>query len=171
MALIAVATYDYKYYRVGETSFSMNDGYWFAFVSSTTIGLGDLFLDPETFLYRDLVAFALLLLVGFVLIAAFLSKLVELLRGVYGEYTLLQEMVEQLKSIDMLDEWPAEMAAGAAARVAEETQRVAEEVKYIGQEMAGGLRESFGMATLGTLADASPKPSGIDKWRRGTSTA
>jgi hypothetical protein len=35
MALIAVATFEYKVYRVGDTGFTMNQGYWFAYVSST----------------------------------------------------------------------------------------------------------------------------------------
>jgi hypothetical protein len=142
MALIAVATYDYKVYRVGETDFTMNEGYWFAYVSSTTIGLGDIYLDPETFLYRDLVAFALLLLVGFVLVAAFIRKLVELVRSKYGEYTLLEEMVEQLKTIDMMYEAPKEMAVQAAARVNEDAQKVVQEVKRVGREISEGIRES-----------------------------
>jgi hypothetical protein len=97
-----------------------------------------LYLDPEVFLYRDLVAFSLLLLVGFVLVSAFLSKLVELVRNVYGQHTLLEEMVGQLKSIDMLNETPKEMAANAAARVTEETQKVFEDVKNFGQEVTRG---------------------------------
>jgi hypothetical protein len=103
-----------------------------------------LYLDPEVFLYRDLVAFSLLLLVGFVLVSAFLSKLVELVRNVYGQHTLLEEMVGQLKSIDMLTETPKEMAANAAARVTEETQKVFEDVRNFGQEVS---RESTKFAT------------------------
>jgi Ion channel len=144
MALIAVATFEYKVYRVGDSSFDMNQGYWFAYISSTTIGLGDQYLDPEVFLYRDLVAFALLLLVGFVLVSAFLSKLVELFRNVYGQHTLLEEMVGQLKSIDMLNETPKEMAANVAARVTEETQKVFEDVRNFGQEVT---RESTKVAS------------------------
>jgi hypothetical protein len=35
MALIAVATFEYKVNRVGDAGFTMNQGYWFAYVSST----------------------------------------------------------------------------------------------------------------------------------------
>lgn len=38
MGLIAVVTQDYKINRVGETDFTMDEAYWFSYISSTTIG-------------------------------------------------------------------------------------------------------------------------------------
>jgi hypothetical protein len=44
MALIAVATFEYKVNRVGDAGFTMNQGYWFAYVSST---VSFWFMDSE----------------------------------------------------------------------------------------------------------------------------
>jgi Ion channel len=128
MALIAVATLDYKVNQVGNTGFTLGDGYWFTYISSTTIGLGDIILDPEVFLYGDLVLFALLFLAGFVLLAAFITRFVELIHHLHGNRTLVEDMLNQLKTTDMMND----RAAHAVEHVATGTHKIIADVKEMG---------------------------------------
>ncbi|KAL9186811.1 hypothetical protein ACHAXT_010531 [Thalassiosira profunda] len=54
------------------------DAYWFAYMSTTTIGLGDYYLDHSVIIGIDLLVWPLLILFGFVLLSAFLNKVGEL---------------------------------------------------------------------------------------------
>jgi hypothetical protein len=58
------------------------DAYWFAYISTTTVGLGDIYLVPEVLFFSDLLVFSFTLLTGFVLLSAFLGKFA----GWLGEY-------------------------------------------------------------------------------------
>lgn len=53
------------------------DAFWFSFISTTTVGFGDFFLEHEVIRRRDLIVWPLLFLMGFVLLASFLNKLSE----------------------------------------------------------------------------------------------
>lgn len=106
MVVIAASTKAWKITRMGETDFTMSDGYWFSYISSTTVGLGDIYLEPEGLLYRDLISFSLLLLVGFVLVSAFLGKLDLMVRDVIGKRSLVEEMIDQLHKSDLLFQKP-----------------------------------------------------------------
>lgn len=55
--------------------FSLREGYWFSYISTTTVGLGDIILEPEVIVEVDLVIFPLLFLLGFVILSSFLGKL------------------------------------------------------------------------------------------------
>ena len=74
MLLIAVVTQRWKDIRLSE-DMSLRDGYWFSYMSTTTVGLGDIFLEPEVIVGIDLLYFPLIILVGFTFLAAFLGKL------------------------------------------------------------------------------------------------
>mmetsp|Transcript_13012 Transcript_13012/g.22196 ORF Transcript_13012/g.22196 Transcript_13012/m.22196 type:complete len:681 (-) Transcript_13012:107-2149(-) len=58
----------------GETV-TWNDAYWFAYITTTTVGLGDYYLDHAAIIGIDLLIWPLLILYGFVLLAAFLTAL------------------------------------------------------------------------------------------------
>lgn len=83
----AVATYSWmlvvSYYarewkkELLGNEMSQRDGYWFAYISTTTVGLGDIYLEPEVFRSTDLVTFPILFLTGFTLFSAFIGKLIE----------------------------------------------------------------------------------------------
>jgi len=64
------------------------------------VGLGDFFLEPEVFLFRDLLSFPLLFLVGFTLASAFLQKFSELISVLFGKKSVVKELVEQLKKTE-----------------------------------------------------------------------
>jgi hypothetical protein len=90
---LRVVSYD-SYLLLPEMSFS--DGYWFSYISSTTIGLGDIFLEPEVILTEDLVTFPLLFLVSFVFLSSFFSKLAEM----YGSFHAIDILLARIKMLD-----------------------------------------------------------------------
>lgn len=64
--------------RLGDEDFANNeDIFWFAFISTTTVGLGDFYLQPEVTFASDVLQFSLMFLVGFVFLASFLGKISE----------------------------------------------------------------------------------------------
>jgi hypothetical protein len=76
------------------------DSVWFAFISTTTIGLGDFFLQPEVIFIPDLFRFSLLFLTGFVFLSTFLGLFGDLIGGFFpnaGEK--LKERVSKAKIV------------------------------------------------------------------------
>ena len=61
-----------------EEELSMYDAYWFAFITTTTVGFGDYFLQPEGLFVSDLLGLWANFLVGFVFLSSFLTELSEL---------------------------------------------------------------------------------------------
>ena len=97
MLVIAATIREWKWRRL-EEDMSYADGYWFAYISTTTVGLGDFYLEPEVILPHDLIVFPLLFLNGFVYFAAFLSKFAEFCSGFIsnnGKKTLMQSLKER----------------------------------------------------------------------------
>ena len=103
MALTASVTRQWKLHRLGETAsqFTFSDAYWFSYISSTSIGFGDIFLEPEVLLAQDLITFPLLFLVSFVFVAAFLGKFSDSVGAVCGRKTLVRELTDRLKQTDL----------------------------------------------------------------------
>lgn len=61
-----------------EEELSLYDAYWFAFITTTTVGFGDYFLQPEGLFVSDLLGLWANFLVGFVFLSAFLTELSQL---------------------------------------------------------------------------------------------
>lgn len=95
LVLIAFYTTSWKRVRMGE-DFEFVEGYWFSFISTTTVGLGDIFLEPEVLIGQDLLIFSLIFLIGFVFLASFLGKLSAFFSGLQhvGGKTLEQCLAE-----------------------------------------------------------------------------
>lgn len=83
MLIIAAYTQAWKQFRL-EEEFQFSDAYWFSFISTTTVGLGDYFLEHSLILPVDLIVFSILFLLGFVLLSNFLVKLSQLVVEVIG---------------------------------------------------------------------------------------
>lgn len=81
--------------RLGDDgNISIRDSYWFAFISTTTIGLGDFVLSPDVLLLEDIVLWPLNFLIGFVLLAAFLGKISVLILGPFQSHGI--DLAERL---------------------------------------------------------------------------
>ena len=55
------------------------DALWFAFISTSAIGLGDYYLQPELIFASDTLKYSVLFLIGFVFLSTFFGKIAELL--------------------------------------------------------------------------------------------
>lgn len=95
LVLVSFYTLDWKVSRRGE-GFQFADAYWFAYISTTTVGLGDVFLEPEPILGQDLLFFSLMFLIGFVFLAIFLGKLQAVFAGLHhvGGNTIEQSLAD-----------------------------------------------------------------------------
>jgi hypothetical protein len=88
------------YFRIFDASFA-NKPLFPLQISSTTIGLGDIFLEPEVLILRDLIVFPVIFLFGFVTASAFLSQFGEFLQSLFGKKSLVDDLLNRLKSSDM----------------------------------------------------------------------
>jgi hypothetical protein len=98
--VVLIVSYDVNLVLAG---ISLKDGYWFSFISTTTVGLGDIFLEPEVIQARDLVTFPLLFLVGFVFLSSFLGKFAEQALHMYssgGRKRVIDVLLERIKVLD-----------------------------------------------------------------------
>jgi len=82
MLVTALKTKKWKEERLGEP-FEFKDAYWFSYISTTTIGLGDIYLEHAQLKQSDLLEFALVLLFGFILLANFFVKLSETISNLF----------------------------------------------------------------------------------------
>jgi hypothetical protein len=73
--MILIAAYSvYWWEQRLQLDFDIYSAYWFAFVSTTTIGLGDYYPPPEALFFGDQLVFSILFLYGFVWLAAFIGE-------------------------------------------------------------------------------------------------
>lgn len=77
---------------------SYKDAYWFAYITTTTVGLGDYYLEHAVLIGIDLLIWPLLILFGFVLLASFLTALKDTLVAVMPN--------EEAEFADTLDDIP-----------------------------------------------------------------
>lgn len=87
--------------RLGvESETSFRDAYWFAYISTTTVGLGDFVLAPEVLRQSDLITWPFLFLVGFVLFAVFIGKLAQLVPSPFVGHSI--SLADRLKELGMV---------------------------------------------------------------------
>ena len=108
LCIIAATTQSWQNNRLGE-DITFKDAYWFSFISITTVGLGDMYLDGENFAVWDLMGFAWLFLLGFAILANFLCLLrrmkKEVVQSVAGGSSFKTRLQERppLTRTDMID--------------------------------------------------------------------
>jgi hypothetical protein len=74
-------------HRLEDSDVTRGESVWFAYISTTTVGLGDFFLQPEIMFLDDVLVFSLLFLTGFVFCATLLGKLGELIGNMFPANT------------------------------------------------------------------------------------
>ena len=79
--------------RIPGFEFTEADSYWFAYISTLTVGLGDFYLQPEGMFVADVFSWSSIMLSGFVLVSTFLGKIGDLVMSwmpaeseSFGEY-------------------------------------------------------------------------------------
>lgn len=73
--------------RLGTSDVSFRDGFWFAYISTTTIGLGDFILNPAVLVATDMIFWPFIFLLGFVLFSAFICNLSAVVMKPVHDYT------------------------------------------------------------------------------------
>ena len=102
---------------------SFKDGYWFAYISTTTVGLGDFILLPDVLLPVDILVWPLSFLVGFVFFAAFIGKISEASRGPFqNRGTGLAERLKRGRPAEMSGETLENRDSASLAGHGEELQ-------------------------------------------------
>ncbi|GKY98450.1 hypothetical protein MPSEU_000802400 [Mayamaea pseudoterrestris] len=121
MLVIAYVYQQWKYVRLG-VDLSLSDAYWWSFVSLTTVGLGDLSLEPEALVASDLLTFPVMFLVGFSLFGSFIADLTTVLFKPFEGYSSLADV---LKENGILQTEESIRAAKLAKRLESETMLTA----------------------------------------------
>jgi hypothetical protein len=89
--------------RLEDFEVTRLESLWFAYISITTVGLGDFFLQPEVMFLRDVFRFSLLFLTGFVFLSTFLGKFGDLLGDTFRDSTgTLKERVRKAHFLSMM---------------------------------------------------------------------
>ncbi|CAB9521500.1 expressed unknown protein [Seminavis robusta] len=81
MLVLALAMQKYRRNRLAE-DFSLKDAFWFSYITTTTVGFGDIHISHEEFKVGDMFFIPLIVLMGFNFLGIFAEKLVDL----YNEY-------------------------------------------------------------------------------------
>jgi Ion channel len=73
--------------RLGTNEVTFRDGFWFAYISTTSIGLGDFILNPAVLVATDMIFWPFIFLLGFVLFSAFICNLSAVVMKPVHDYT------------------------------------------------------------------------------------
>jgi hypothetical protein len=88
--------------RMDEVYATRWESGWFAYISTTTTGLGDFFYQPEVIFFGDLFSFTFLFLIGFVFFATLLGELADLWNGLFPDSTEnLKHRVQRTNLLNM----------------------------------------------------------------------
>lgn len=81
---------------------SNHEKFWFGFISSTTVGLGDYFLQPEVLFLQDVIQFSFLFLTGFVFTATFLTSVGSFVVGLFPSSRGSSVLERRLRDTNLL---------------------------------------------------------------------
>ena len=84
LVLIALVYNQWRVERLGEAAaIPFTSAYWFSFISTTTVGFGDYYLEPEVIVGVDCLLFPIIFLLGFSTLASFLTTFSRLVRKMF----------------------------------------------------------------------------------------
>jgi hypothetical protein len=97
--------------RLPDFEANSKDSLWFAFISTSTIGLGDYFLQPEVMFASDALKFSVYYLIGFVFLSTFLNKIGDLLSSMMPKRS--NSLQARLKATNLIlwKHWPCNASA------------------------------------------------------------
>jgi hypothetical protein len=99
---IANSSFKWWQRRIDEDYATRWESGWFAYISTTTTGLGDFFYQPEVIFLGDLFRFSFLFLTGFVFFATLLGELADLWNGLFPDSTKnLKHRVQRTNLLNM----------------------------------------------------------------------
>jgi len=119
MAFVALYAQFYWLDRMelSESNYSFRDAYWYGYISTTTIGLGDYYPQPEELYFGDVFAFSILMSLGFALLSSFLGSWGDILSK-HAPKTGEEFLKERLG--DPLENWEKKNAAVEGAEAGKE---------------------------------------------------
>lgn len=85
IALMSRRALDWWRERVPDYEVTVADSYWFAYITTLTVGLGDYFLQPQGFYLIDVFRWAYRFLTGFVVVSTFLGKIADLVSSMFPQ--------------------------------------------------------------------------------------
>ena len=95
MLITAFAMKSYREDRTDE-AFPFKDAYWFSYITTTTVGFGDIHLDHEEFTVVDMFFIPLIILMGFNFLGIFADKGMDLYNHYFPEDKWgLQEILQE----------------------------------------------------------------------------
>jgi hypothetical protein len=90
--------------RLPEFEVTPSDSIWFAYISTSTIGLGDFYPQPELIFASDALKLSLIFLVGFVFLSTFFNKIVDFIQSMLPDRE--NSLEARLKATRFLLCWP-----------------------------------------------------------------
>lgn len=78
----------------GTNGFPLRSSFWFAWISSTTVGLGDFHIPHETFKPREMFYLPFMFLLAFVLLSNFLHKFSDLMESIFSREQSLEAILK-----------------------------------------------------------------------------
>lgn len=91
---------DKRYLAASRPDMSSSDGFWMAYISTTTVGFGDFFFPHEIIFINDMFYVPVCLLIGFIALANFLIKFGEWLGKILMEKNVFVNIVDLKDTLD-----------------------------------------------------------------------
>ena len=130
--------------------FDLENAYWFAFVSITTVGFGDYHIQHEGFRQVDMLLIPICLLIGFVLLANFLLKLSDVLKQITNKVGITDhESLNYLLSLTRRNEPSEEVEVGADDVVVANVDRPNEIAEFAADDLVFDENIEMGVLDVG----------------------